>query len=406
MDILEAKKLVVEAGKQLVSSGLIARTWGNVSCRIDSESFVITPSGRAYESLTPDEIVLVKIADLAWEGDVKPSSEKGVHAQCYALRPECNFVIHTHQMNASVVSAIGNDIHKLSDESRALIGSCVPVASYGMPGTGKLINGVKAAIAGTDSKAIVMAHHGAVCLGKDYEEAFAIASELENVCEQYIMRRYTTLTDKTAENLHSLNEYAVNLIKRGKADAPAAKINCYDSVRSGGSLVVSDKEGVEKAEIALKDGRLISGDKYPYEADIYRAIYNQREDINCIIHSDLPDVVAVSKIGKTMKPLLDDFAQIVGVAVKNAEFSILETEKSGKKIAKKLKKGTNAVLIKDNGAVCCGKDLDDAQAAEMVMDKGCKTELYANLFEKPKKISALDSKLMNVIYRLKYSKQK
>ena len=92
MELLKAKEIVVEAGKKLVSTGLIARTWGNVSCRVDDESFVITPSGRAYETLTPDDIVLVKTADLSYEGDIKPSSEKGIHAQCYLLRPECNFV--------------------------------------------------------------------------------------------------------------------------------------------------------------------------------------------------------------------------------------------------------------------------------------------------------------------------
>ena len=107
MDILEAKKIVVEAGKQLVKTGLIARTWGNVSCRISDTQFVITPSGRAYESLTPDDIVLVNMADLSYEGDIKPSSEKGIHAQCYLHRPEIGFVIHTHQANASIVSAIG-----------------------------------------------------------------------------------------------------------------------------------------------------------------------------------------------------------------------------------------------------------------------------------------------------------
>ena len=56
MDILEAKKIVVEAGKKLVETGLIARTWGNVSCRISDTQFVITPSGRDYISLTPDEL--------------------------------------------------------------------------------------------------------------------------------------------------------------------------------------------------------------------------------------------------------------------------------------------------------------------------------------------------------------
>ena len=49
MDILEAKRIVVEAGKQLVATGLIARTWGNVSSKVSDTQFVITPSGRAYE---------------------------------------------------------------------------------------------------------------------------------------------------------------------------------------------------------------------------------------------------------------------------------------------------------------------------------------------------------------------
>ena len=62
-DVEEAKKLVVEAGKKLLETGLIARTWGNVSARISDTQFVITPSGRAYDTLTPEEVVVVNIDD-------------------------------------------------------------------------------------------------------------------------------------------------------------------------------------------------------------------------------------------------------------------------------------------------------------------------------------------------------
>ena len=75
MDILEAKNIVIKAGHELLKAGLIVRTWGNISCRINEKQFVITPSGMAYDSLTPDDIVLVNIADLSYDGDVKPSSE-------------------------------------------------------------------------------------------------------------------------------------------------------------------------------------------------------------------------------------------------------------------------------------------------------------------------------------------
>ncbi len=51
MDIMQAKETVIRAGKELIAAGLIARTWGNISCRISETQFVITPSGRAFSLL-------------------------------------------------------------------------------------------------------------------------------------------------------------------------------------------------------------------------------------------------------------------------------------------------------------------------------------------------------------------
>ena len=60
-------------------------------------------SGRDYLSLTEAEIVKMDIASLEYEGTVKPSSEKAIHAGCYS-KSDVNFVIHTHQLYASIVS--------------------------------------------------------------------------------------------------------------------------------------------------------------------------------------------------------------------------------------------------------------------------------------------------------------
>ncbi len=404
MELLKAKEIVVEAGKKLVSTGLIARTWGNVSCRVDDESFVITPSGRAYETLTPDDIVLVKTADLSYEGDIKPSSEKGIHAQCYLLRPECNFVIHTHQVNASIVSALGCDINNVTAESAAVIGDNIPVASYGLPGTGKLRKGVVNALMRSDSKAVIMKHHGAVCLGRDYDEAFKIASELETVCLRYLYDRYSTVTGKAAESFRDICDYVTELKKR--ADAPSPYVVPYDSTRTGNVVVMKDKDGNEKYTLALKSESLILGDKFPSEADMHMAVYKKRDDINCIIHSDKEEVVAASKVTKVLRPLLDDFAQIAGATVRTVEFNPNDTLRTSKKVVKALGKHRTAALIKDNGAICCGVNPDEAEASEMVTAKNCKTYVASRMFDKVKNIGAIDSVLMNVVYRLKYSKQK
>lgn len=87
----QAKEEVILAGNELAARGLVARTWGNVSCRIDENNFAITPSGIAYERLTPENIVVVDVHTLEHKGDVKPSSEKGIHAAAYRLDPRRQF---------------------------------------------------------------------------------------------------------------------------------------------------------------------------------------------------------------------------------------------------------------------------------------------------------------------------
>lgn len=174
----KARELVIEAGHKLTEKKLIARTWGNISARISEREFIITPSGIAYDVLKPENLVKVTIADLSYEGELKPSSEKGVHAAAYELRPEAGFVIHTHQTYASAICAAGEDT------------PFAPCAAYGLPGTKKLKENTAASIErNPDCKTFLMARHGALCIGTDFEEAFALADELEEKCRELFVSK-------------------------------------------------------------------------------------------------------------------------------------------------------------------------------------------------------------------------
>ena len=179
----EAVKLVIEAGHRLVAAGLIARTWGNISARISDTQFVITPSGMAYDILTPDDIVTVNIEDCSYEGNIKPSSEKGIHAESYKYRPDVNFVIHTHQLYATAYGTKGNALGGWDE----LLGGGVPCAEYGISSTKKLMHKVSEAIRKNPrSNAFFMRYHGVLCLGKDIDNAFEIALHLEDLCEKEV----------------------------------------------------------------------------------------------------------------------------------------------------------------------------------------------------------------------------
>lgn len=180
----EKKKIVVEAGLKLLKEGLVTRSWGNVSIRADNEYMLITPSGRKYEEITPDDIVLVNIKTSEYNGTIKPSSEHKLHSEIYRTRPEINAVIHTHQMNASTCAAARREVPPILDDMAQIIGASVRVAPYALPSTGKIVKGTIKALKGR--MAALMANHGAVCIGRDIDEAFVVCQVLEKACKAFI----------------------------------------------------------------------------------------------------------------------------------------------------------------------------------------------------------------------------
>ena len=395
MDVLTAKKLVIEAGERLVETGLIARTWGNVSCRVDDKTFVITPSGKPYIGLTPDDIVEVAINTLEWGGNVKPSSEKGIHAEVYKEYPEANFVIHTHQKVASAISALSTGIEKVTGEAEKLIGSKILLGSYGLPGTKKLKKGVTKALRLSPSKAVIMAHHGALCFGKDSEEAFQVANSLEKVCTEHILESAKNKLGIKSDNLDGFCSEIADKLTNSKKTVEIDEALLYNSKcdRDSGEIVFKNKADGSEVSMDLNSGA--AENALDDIAKAHRDIYLACPSFNYIIHNTSSEVVAVSRLNKTMKPLLDDFAQICGTRIK-----VASPEKCAKAI-----KGKNAVLIKDNGALCCGSVEGDAQAVDMIMSKSCLTLQTTKDFGKAKAINPVEALLMRVIYLKKYSKQ-
>lgn len=184
MDIKEAKQQVADTGRLLLSKELVARTWGNISARVDKTRFAISPSGLGYENMTESDVPVYDYIAKTYEGSRKPSSEKKIHAAAYDLYEDVNFVIHTHQDYATVIGLVGTKDLKMTPEEEKLLGP-IEVASYGLPGTKTLKKNVEAALK-RGSKIVLMIHHGAVILGSDRDDAITKAEVLEAVCKRTV----------------------------------------------------------------------------------------------------------------------------------------------------------------------------------------------------------------------------
>jgi len=136
--VTKLRQQIIDGGSRLLKEGLVARTWGNISIRVDKDHMLITPSGRSYEDLGQEDIVLVNYHTSKYEGHIKPSSEKELHCEIYRTRKEIQAVIHTHQMNASTVAAAQREVPPILDDMAQIIGPTVRVAEYALPSTKKI----------------------------------------------------------------------------------------------------------------------------------------------------------------------------------------------------------------------------------------------------------------------------
>lgn len=184
MDLDSIKNEVCSASQKMLEMGLVAGTWGNVSCRVDDSSMVITPSGMDYLSLHACDMVPVHLGDLRYEGELKPSVECALHAAIYQSRPDVGAIVHTHSLYACAVSVLGDEVPVILEEMAQLLAGPVSTADYAPAGTDELAANAVHALGQRD--AVLLANHGAVAAGRNLKEALLAAQVIEKACRIWL----------------------------------------------------------------------------------------------------------------------------------------------------------------------------------------------------------------------------
>lgn len=174
---------VVEAARAMSASGLSPGRSGNVSARV-ADGMLITPSGLAYETMQPSDIVHVLSNGSVPAGQRKPSTEWHFHLAAYRARPDMAALVHTHSLNATVLACAGKPIPAFHYMVAVAGGTDIPLVPYATFGTEDLAAYVAAGLAERD--ACLLAHHGQVALGTSLAAALELAHEVEVLAEQYL----------------------------------------------------------------------------------------------------------------------------------------------------------------------------------------------------------------------------
>jgi L-ribulose-5-phosphate 4-epimerase len=187
----ELKNIVFKANIDLVKNGLVVHTWGNVSGKdLNSGLIVIKPSGVSYESMKPQDMVVIDSEGKTIEGKFKPSTDAPTHLLLYKTYPSIGGVVHTHSPYATSWAQAGKAIPPYgTTHADHFYGEvpCTRLLTYKEIdndyeiNTGKVIVETLASINPMTVPSVLVNCHGPFCWGSDAGNAVYNAIALEEI---------------------------------------------------------------------------------------------------------------------------------------------------------------------------------------------------------------------------------
>ncbi len=174
---------VAKANWALPKAGLVTMHSGNASGYDPSSGLVvIKPSGMDYESISPENLVAVRLSDGAVvEGKLRPSVDLPHHLFLYRNMPDVRAVVHTHSNYATAFAAVGRAIPVVLTAIADEFGAEIPCAPY-VDNEGEHIG--EAILAHRNvSPAMLLGNHGVFAWGSAPAAALKAAVMVEDVAK-------------------------------------------------------------------------------------------------------------------------------------------------------------------------------------------------------------------------------
>lgn len=218
------KEEVIKAGMKLDKYGLIALSGGNVSCRIDKDKILVTPSGMVYEDLVSDDIILMDLSGKVIEGNRKASVDTKALLYIYNNMPEVNAIIHTHQFYATALGLVQDEFKcNLTTLANATKGS-VNVCPFSSAASEQM--GIEAVENLKGKLAVILKHHGVIAVGDSLKQALYSCIYLEEAAHTYCIAR--SMSNDVAMMTDAQIEQAVRVFDyygQGKDSVPDSLVN-------------------------------------------------------------------------------------------------------------------------------------------------------------------------------------
>ncbi len=202
-----ARDEIAEVGKSLFERGLTFGSTGNISVRLESGGWLMTPTNASMGALDPARLSLFD-ADGRHVGGDAPTKEGSLHLAMYGQRQDARAVVHLHSTHAVAVSLIETidplDVLPPLTAYYVMRVGRLPLIPYLPPGDAELARAV-GALAGAHH-AVLLANHGPVVAGTSLANAQYATEELEETAKLFLLLGERKIRPLTPEQVADLRQ--------------------------------------------------------------------------------------------------------------------------------------------------------------------------------------------------------
>ena len=185
--ITHIQEAICDIGRRLYNRGFAAANDGNISCRLDDDRILCTPTGISKGFMKPDDLCIVDMDARQIAGHRKMTSEIRQHITIMKHRSDVRAVVHCHPPHATAFGMVREAIPQyLMPEAEINLGE-VPIAKYTIPGGQDFADAVLPFVDKSDI--IIQANHGTVSYGPTVEQAYFLVETLDAYCKIVLLAR-------------------------------------------------------------------------------------------------------------------------------------------------------------------------------------------------------------------------
>lgn len=201
------KDIFVAQARRVGDAGLTLCSSGNLSWRVAQDEALVSSTGSWLPELTEEKVTRCRISDGAVLEGLKPSMESTFHLGVMRARPDVNVVLHFQSKYATAVACMKDKPtdFNVTAEVPCYLGREIPVLPYFRPGSPELAAAVTEAM--KDHDCILLANHGQVVCGKDFDDAYQKAMFFEMACGIIVDAGAGNYNTLTAAEIDDLDKY-------------------------------------------------------------------------------------------------------------------------------------------------------------------------------------------------------